>query len=239
MVVPLSIARGNTPVAARFSAPVLANLMVDTLDTVVWEGAPALPRFDACDAGSARNVHVNIEVLPVPIEQRPVLARLLELYLHDYSEFDGRDIGEQGSYEYRYLDHYWTEVGRYPFVARVQGRLAGFALVRVLPSERGPVTHMAEFFVLRKYRRLGVGEAVARQLFDRFPGAWAVSQAARNEPAKQFWRSVIGRYTDDMFTEELEDDRVVQRFHSDDGRRASDSIAVPIEARNPARRGRR
>lgn len=157
---------------------------------------------------------MNVEVLPVPIEGKPVLARLLELCAHDYSEFDGREITDHGCYGYRYLDHYWTEPERHPFVARVDGRLAGFALVRVQSSEESRVTHMAELFVLRKYRRLGVGEAFARQLFDRFPGAWSVAQAERNEAARQFWRSVVGRYTGGSFVERSEGQRVEQRFRA-------------------------
>lgn len=58
-----------------------------------------------------------------------------------------------------------------------------------------------EFFVLRKFRGAGVGERIARQLFDRFRGRWEVQRLARNTPALAFWRKVIGRYTDGRFQE--------------------------------------
>jgi len=54
----------------------------------------------------------------------------MELCQHDYSEYDGADVNEHGLFEYRYIDHYWTDSGRHPFVVRVSGRLAGFVLVR-------------------------------------------------------------------------------------------------------------
>jgi predicted acetyltransferase len=33
---------------------------------------------------------------------------------------------------------------------------------------------MSEFFVLRKYRRQGIGRTAAVELFERFPGPWRV-----------------------------------------------------------------
>ncbi len=41
-----------------------------------------------------------------------------------------------GLYDYMYLDHYWTEEGRHPFFIRVDGKLAGFALVREIGTNR-------------------------------------------------------------------------------------------------------
>ncbi len=52
------------------------------------------------------------------------------------------------------------------------------------PSEE--LWWMDEFFVMRKYRRKGVGEIVAREVFDRLPGTWEVGQIAPNEVARKF-----------------------------------------------------
>jgi predicted acetyltransferase len=155
-----------------------------------------------------------IEVSPIAVEDKPVLGHLLELYQYDFSEFDGRDLGENGLFGYPYLDHYWVEPGRHPFFVRADGRLAGFALVRILPVECGTEAHMAEFFVFRKYRRRGVGEEVARQVFARFPGRWVVEQAGGNIPAQRFWQAVIGRYTNGVITERHDEvrGRVIQEF---------------------------
>jgi predicted acetyltransferase len=154
------------------------------------------------------------EVLPVPIDDKPVLANLLELYMHDFSEFVGWDLNEHGRYGYRYLDHYWTEAGRHPFIVRVGGRLAGFALVRMLVLDERSETSMADFFILRKYRGQGVGEAVARHLFDQFPGQWSVAQMDRNVAAQRFWRAIIDRYTGGAFEErhDAAQQRVIQEF---------------------------
>jgi predicted acetyltransferase len=49
-------------------------------------------------------------------------------------------------------------------------------------------------------RQLGVGQAVAVQVFDRFPGKWEVLQHGRNRPSYLFWETVIGAYTGGQYT---------------------------------------
>ena len=144
------------------------------------------------------------------LDEKPVLRNLLELYLHDASDVHQQDVGPAGLYGYLYLDHYWTDEGRYPFLIRADGRWAGFALVNehavVFPGARS----VSEFFVIKKFRRLGVGRRVACQIFDRFPGAWEVRQLAANAPARDFWRAVVGDYTGGRFREYYLDD---ERWH--------------------------
>jgi predicted acetyltransferase len=139
----------------------------------------------------------------------------LELCHHDYSEFNQADVDDHGLYGYSYLDHYWTETGRYAFFIKVAGKLAGFVMVRVLD---GDLRTIAEFFVLRKYRRLGVGKTTARAIFDRFPGQWRIDQEPGNTPAQHFWRGVIGEYTHGHFEETIREmegeQRPNQRFVS-------------------------
>ncbi len=65
-------------------------------------------------------------------EEKSVLRNLLELYNYDFSEFDHADLDAHGFYGYGRLDHYWTEPGRYRFLVRVDGKLAGLVLLRTL-----------------------------------------------------------------------------------------------------------
>ena len=115
---------------------------------------------------------------------------------------------------------YWAEPGRHPFLIRVDGKLAGFALVNARSRLTGDdgVHDLAEFFVLRRYRRRGVGERAAAWLFERFRGRWEVRQKPENLAATAFWRRVIGRHTGERFEDVLWDDErwrgPVQRFES-------------------------
>lgn len=167
-----------------------------------------------------------VRLVPASRAERQTLAQLLELYLYEFSAFDDVEIGADGRYGYVYLDHYWTEPGRHAFLIQVDGGLAGFALVRTMEKDENPLDSMpettghaiAEFFVLRKYRRLGVGRTAAQAIFDLFPGRWQVNQDAANLPAQAFWRRVIGEYTGGRFTEgwQAGEEPVgpVQRFHA-------------------------
>ncbi len=147
---------------------------------------------------------MNVEVVEAQRAAKPVLRRLVELHAHDSSEFDGKDVDQHGEFGYKWFDHYWTEPHRHPFLIRVDGKIAGYAFV----SELGTATSMSEFFVLRKYRRRGVGRIVASQMFARFPGPWTVRQTPGNDAATAFWRSVIPTH----FEEATNDDGTVQRF---------------------------
>ena len=140
---------------------------------------------------------MDISVEPILKEQKSVLVQMMELYRYDFSEFSGDDINEYGYFGYPYIDNYWTEKGRTPFFIRVDGKLAGLVLVRSC-SEYTALSDphsIAEFFVMKKYRRKGVGKAAARKVFDTFPGGWEVSHWKSNLPAQSFWKQVIGEYT--------------------------------------------
>jgi predicted acetyltransferase len=150
-----------------------------------------------------RAVPTSVEVVEAAIVEKPILSRLLELYQHDFSEYVDADVDAHGLYGYQYLDHYWTEPDRHPFLFRADGRWAGFALVRA-----GTPHDMAEFFVMRKYRRGGIGKEAARTLFARFPGDWQVRQERGNGAATLFWRKAIPV----AFEEGTTESGPVQRF---------------------------
>jgi predicted acetyltransferase len=133
----------------------------------------------------------------------PLLRRLMQLYLYDLGTLDGWRISEEGLFgDEASIERFWSEPGRRSFLIRLDGELAGFALIRDQATYAGAGTHeVSEFFVLRKFRRRGVGERAAVGLFDKAPGPWELTQLASNLPAQEFWRRVIGRYTGGDFAD--------------------------------------
>lgn len=129
--------------------------------------------------------------MPARPEQAPILANLLELYSHDFSEFIDIRLGPDGRFGYGHLQLYWEEPGRHPFIVTAGGHLAGFVFVHRGSSVSGDadVWDMAEFFVVRGWRRLGVGKRAAREIWERFPGRWEVRVMDRNPRAREFWLS--------------------------------------------------
>ena len=158
---------------------------------------------------------MNVEIIPIPEDHQAVLLQLWQLYVYDFSEMDGGDVKEDGRYGSAVdLGEYWRDPRRHPYFVRVDGTLAGFVLVhrRGRLVDDPDVTRMSEFFVMRKYRRRGVGALVATRIFDRFPGRWEVWEIERNVAAQAFWRRVIGRYTGGRFEERTVNGRPVQLF---------------------------
>jgi predicted acetyltransferase len=163
---------------------------------------------------------MSLEIQTAQIADKPMLRNLLQLCLHDYSEFNGEEVDEHGLFDYGYLDYYWTEPGRYAFLAHLDGKLAGFVLVRQ-PDPQQANYHVAEFFILRKFRGRGLGRRVAFWIFDHFPGEWMVSQETCNISAQAFWRKIIAEYTGGAFMDGFRDDSdwrgPTQMFHSKPG----------------------
>ncbi len=172
-----------------------------------------------------KSVRESVEVKLASYAEKIILRHLFELYSYDFSEFDKADVDEHGLFGYKYLDQYWAEENRHPFLIWVAGKIAGFALMQeTVQAGRPSSFFMAEFFVMKKYRTQGVGEFAASYLFDSYPGEWIVSEIATNHPAQHFWRKVIGHYTGGQFEEIQADDwdGVIQTFNSQPRNSAAD-----------------
>ena len=131
------------------------------------------------------------------VDEKSLLIRLMELFNYEFSQYSNDDINEYGYYGYDHIDDYWNEEGRFPYLIRVDGKIAGFALICPhckYRKEEG-ARCIGEFFVMVKYRRMGIGLNVAAQLFDKHRGLWEISYWRNNIPAGQFWKKVVEKYT--------------------------------------------
>lgn len=54
---------------------------------------------------------------------------------------------------------------------------------------------MDEFFVIRRYRRRGIGTQMAHEVWRRFPGAWEIRVMEANTKAGEFWERAIAKFT--------------------------------------------
>lgn len=139
---------------------------------------------------------VNVEIIAAPSEQEPILANLLELYIHDFSELIELELDAGGHFGYRSLPLYWKEPDRYPFLVKVNDNLAGFVFLHKESQITGDkqIWDMAEFFIVRGYRRRGVGKKAAHEIWKRFPGKWEVRVIDKNQKAKEFWERSISEF---------------------------------------------
>ncbi|MBQ0960937.1 GNAT family N-acetyltransferase [Ideonella sp. 4Y11] len=145
----------------------------------------------------------------------PAVQQMLELYQYELSDLWPQDLDAQGRYGYDLRRHLRAQ----RFFAHVvwhQGVYAGCALVAPAAVTRTEGCWMEQFFVLKRYRRCGVGRALAQHVFAAHPGPWEVGQMPGNAAALAFWRRVIADHSPTGFTEQQVTDGwwrgTVQRF---------------------------
>ncbi|MEK3886223.1 GNAT family N-acetyltransferase [Bacillus sp. FSL K6-3431] len=143
-----------------------------------------------------------IELSLVSYEDKTILYHLIQLYRYDSSEFDDHVLNQHGLYLYKFLDHQWTDEYRRPFIVKIDGEIAGFVLVSLdLPKEFTKLSTsdktnvISDFFIIRKFRRKGIGKKVAFSIFNQFRGGWEIKQTISNKTANVFWKNVINEYT--------------------------------------------
>lgn len=142
----------------------------------------------------------DLEVRRARTNDRLPIYRMLELYQHDLSDIWDQDIDTNGEYGY-VLDRYWANSDCHPFVVFVGGHYAGFALVDTAVKVGSIGFWMDQFFVLKKYRRRGVGKELSTRVFAALPGQWEVGQMLKNHAAQEFWRRIVTDYAAGDFVE--------------------------------------
>ena len=144
---------------------------------------------------------VGVSVSPATEAEGPALRRLMQLYCYDFSDFSKMKMNDDGTFGNPEFIEEQFGAEHASYTLRCRGAMVGFAIVspRNFLTGKSGVTDMAQFFVMRGYRREGVGRTAATILFDRHPGPWEVRVIEENLPAEAFWRSVIERYTSGAF----------------------------------------
>jgi predicted acetyltransferase len=152
---------------------------------------------------------MRADIEPAAPADMPALVAELQDYIEEMTAYV--DIAKvDGAYEYPGLDLYWVEQDRSVFWALADAQRAGFAMLR--RREDGAMV-MAEFYVRPAFRRTGLGLSFARQLLERFPGVWILSEFATNAGAIAFWHRVIAgyAYTERSYVGGQGKDRLEQR----------------------------
>ena len=89
----------------------------------------------------------SVHLVPAHPDQKAAIANLIQLYLHDMTEFMPFPVGDDGLYQYDFLDRFW----RHPYFIMADNEIAGFVLVvdECPLTGRNPCWFMAEVFVLK------------------------------------------------------------------------------------------
>jgi predicted acetyltransferase len=124
----------------------------------------------------------------VTAQSRPVVENLIQLYIHDLSQFRLTRPDTMGRFNHdeRYAV-FFSDPDRCAYLFRDESGPVGFGLVRGLSESR---RLMAGFFVVRGVRRLGVGHAAALEMLRRHRGTWEIPFQDENAGAARFWREL-------------------------------------------------
>lgn len=148
---------------------------------------------------------MHFELIPVKDEQKNTIYNLMQLYTYELSFYEDEttkfNLLENGLYEMNeYLELYWKEDERHPYILKCNGKLAGFVLYRC--TENG-LNEISEFFVLNKYRKINAGTYMAGEIFKLYKGKWEIRTLLKNKRAQSFWRKVIKENSNNNFEERL------------------------------------
>lgn len=152
---------------------------------------------------------------------RQVLLNLFEKYDYEFSQYDLRDVNDEGLFAYEWIDTVLRDGPGCAYLVRVDGHLAGFVLVspHADAPDRPCDLCLSEFFILYKYRRQGVGRRAVFETLKNHHGRWQLKYHPRNEGSARFWQRVIGESTSGRF--ELVENYPNPQCDYDDGSKAS------------------
>jgi predicted acetyltransferase len=159
---------------------------------------------------------LEFTLVPAKKSDRKTISNLIQLYLYDMASDSPFKIEENGEFEYNLLDDFWE----YAYLLRVQNEIAGFALVisRCPITGNSPCWFMAEFFVLRYFRRRSLGQTAFHAILARHPGRWHIANVTSNRGAGQFWSNAIPEKIEHQFNARHDNmDWLVREFTAANG----------------------
>ena len=144
---------------------------------------------------------MNIEILNLTHENKDLLWRLLQFALYDGSFYINNQINNEGIFEYRWFDSYFTENDNYAYLIKMNDNIIGFALVNAnlkIKHDCDALT-ISEFLILPQYRKNNIGKKASHMIFDKFDKDWEVQPMNNNKGAYKFWEKVIKEYTNNQY----------------------------------------
>lgn len=137
---------------------------------------------------------MEIKLKSIQKEEKKYLSNLIK-------EYQSEILDE--SSEYKYLDSYWEKPDRHAYFITIGSEVVGFVLINKHTFVAKKSYSISEFYIKKDWRNLGIGKKTAIMIFDLFRGKWEIREIDNNKSAQQFWRKVIGEYTNNKFEEHV------------------------------------
>jgi predicted acetyltransferase len=123
---------------------------------------------------------MNIQIQLIDILEKETLRSMLKAYLSELSV----------SAIYPYIDLYWEENSRFPYVLIMNETWIGFALINRVTINNLNSISIAEYYIKPEFRRLGFGLKFVKLILNQYPENWEIAYSSDNLNAKLFWSKV-------------------------------------------------
>lgn len=136
---------------------------------------------------------MQIELAPTTVEQLPLIANLYQFYAYESSDWEQEDVELDGRFYIHepHLQRYWQEPQWSAQLILADGFIAGFLLIERSELPGINALELADLFILKKYRRQGIGRALVEQVILADGGSWLVSFYPQDHLASSFWNQLF------------------------------------------------
>ncbi len=138
----------------------------------------------------------RVQLEKVDESNRQILWNLLQYMIYETSPYGKNDINKDGTFNYKFFDKYFTDDNREAYLIKNDdGGLLGFVMINQYLQKVQNGHAVAEFMILPRFRRMGIGKEIAKRCLTMHSGNWEISPADGSEQAYKFWKNVVDEIT--------------------------------------------
>ncbi|AIL62109.1 GNAT family N-acetyltransferase [Pseudomonas alkylphenolica] len=154
------------------------------------------------------SIPFTVELLQTGPDQAELIRNLYQFYAYESSDWEQEDVEVDGRFyiHEEHLIRYWQEPQWSANLILVDGFIAGFLLIERSEFAALNALELADLFILKRYRRKGIGRAIASQVLMSGESDWLVRFYDQDETAQAFWRAVLDNLPRPVRTIELDDE---------------------------------
>ena len=136
---------------------------------------------------------MSLQLIATTAEQLPLIRNLYQFYAYESSDWEQEDVEVDGRFYVHdpYLALYWQRPGWSAQLILLDGFIAGFLLIERSEIAGVEALEFADLFLLKKYRRQGIGRALVEQVILASQQPWVVSFYPQDPLAVPFWQALL------------------------------------------------
>ena len=137
---------------------------------------------------------MQIELMRTDATATELIANLYQFYAYESSDWEDEEVENDGRFyiHHAHLARYWQEPDWSASLILVDGFIAGFLLVERSELPGIDAKEFADLFILRKYRRRGIGRALFQQLVCASGEPWVISLYRDDPLGMPFAQALLG-----------------------------------------------